>query len=138
METLTSHDQITDALKSSLALLEGKSDEELQQIFVTHITVSGEDFCRDQALMRWAVRRIAELKREIVALKDRNAMTEIYLFKFLDEFEGAWDNSETCASPEIALDYLAAAKHCADKLGRKNNRIEGVQKWVNNYLPFNS
>lgn len=60
----------------------------------------------------------------------------IHLSKFLDEFEGHWDSDEQCASPEIAQDYIDAAKFMADNFGRINNRIRDVQKWLNEYLPF--
>lgn len=59
-----------------------------------------------------------------------------HLCKFLDEFEGNWDSNEDCDSPEIALDYLDAAKFMLNHFGRVHNRIDAVQEWYDNYLPF--
>ena len=53
----------------------------------------------------------------------------------LDELEGAFDSDEGFASPEIAQDYIDAAKFAADNSGRINNRIRQVEKWLNEYLP---
>lgn len=59
-----------------------------------------------------------------------------HLSKFLDEFEGKWDSDEQCASPEIAQDYIDAAKYMADNFQRINNRIREVEVWLNDYVPF--
>ena len=59
-----------------------------------------------------------------------------HLCKFLDEFEGKWDSNEDCDSPEIALDYLDAAKFMLNHFGRVHNRIDAIQAWYDNYLPF--
>lgn len=59
-----------------------------------------------------------------------------HLAKFLDEFEGKWDSDEQCASPEIAQDYIDAAKFMANYFGRVNNRIRHVEEWRDNFLPF--
>ena len=59
-----------------------------------------------------------------------------HLCKFLDEFEGKWDSNEDCDSPEIALDYLDAARFMLNHFGRVHNRIDAVQEWYDNYLPF--
>lgn len=59
-----------------------------------------------------------------------------HLCKFLDEFEGRWDSDEQCDSPEIALDYLDAARFMLNHFGRVHNRIDDIQKWYDNYLPF--
>lgn len=59
-----------------------------------------------------------------------------FLNTFLSEFEGAWDNDEECASPEIAKDYLEAAKFMRDTFGRTGDRIDAIKSWYDNYLPF--
>lgn len=64
------------------------------------------------------------------------ATLAFHLSKFLDEFEGKWDSDEQCDSPEIAIDYLDAAIFMRNFFGRVNNRIDEVQVWYDNYLPF--
>lgn len=61
-----------------------------------------------------------------------------FLRVWLCEFEAKWDNDETCDSPEIAMDYIVQATYMRDNFGRKENRIDEVKKWVDDYLPWNA
>lgn len=54
---------------------------------------------------------------------------------FLQDFEARFDKGDDGISPELADDYLRAARF-QKALGRTDDRIEEVQEWVNNYLPF--
>lgn len=128
METLTTDNDIKNALHESITLI--KNDDELVKVLDCTIAQRGDDYLRDQGLIRHSTRRILQLKKDL-------EVTNTFLNKFLDEFEGKWDSNETCDSPAIALDYLAAAKH-AEKFGRTNNRINQVQAWYDSAdsLPF--
>src|SRR5690606_15870758 len=79
----------------------------------------------------------AQKDNELLKMSMKMNTVAMHLSKFLDEFEGAWDSDETCASPEIAQDYIDAAKYMMNHFGRINNRIRDVEEWLNNYLPFN-
>ena len=79
----------------------------------------------------------AQKDNELLKLSMKMSTVAKHLSKFLDEFEGAWDSDETCASPEIAQDYIDAAKYMMNHFGTINNRIRDVEEWLNNYLPFN-
>jgi hypothetical protein len=66
--------------------------------------------------------------------------TKIVLFyglmvPFLQDFEARFDKGDDGISPELADDYMRAARF-QKALGRTGDRIEEVQEWVNNYLPF--
>ena len=54
---------------------------------------------------------------------------------FLQDFEARFDKGDDGISPELADDYLRAARF-QKALGRTGDRIEEAQEWVNNYLPF--
>ena len=57
------------------------------------------------------------------------------MIPFLQDFEARFDKGDDGISPELADDYLRAARF-QKALGRTGDRIEEVQEWVNNYLPF--
>lgn len=63
-----------------------------------------------------------------------NEMQEVlishaFIDKFLEELESEFDVEGKLKSPEIAVDYLAAATHRKNQ-GRINNRIKEVQAWI--------
>src|SRR5688572_22254635 len=83
-----------------------------------------------------------QMAERIVNLESRLSTTCRLLIKFLDRTEAYFDNKseewlKENISPEDAQDYLDSAKWMADNFGRTNNRIEVIQIWLDNYLPFN-
>lgn len=55
----------------------------------------------------------------------------------LDEFEGRWDSDEQCDSVEIAEWYVTYAKYLKAHFRRDDaKRIQYVQEWIDNYLPW--
>lgn len=71
------------------------------------------------------------------AVKSGLSTVSKHLDKFLDEFEGAFDCDEKCASPEIALDYIEAATYMKKNFNRNDSGfIERVQKWFDSYKPW--
>jgi ribosome-binding ATPase YchF (GTP1/OBG family) len=74
------------------------------------------------------------LKNSVQFLNVGNRLQESnnHLFKMLDEHESAFDSDETFVSPQICVDYIEAAKHCAAYFGRTNNRIKWAQEWLDN------
>jgi hypothetical protein len=131
METLT-EDQITDTLKASLEIMEGKSDHELVRLLSIQVVQSGEDFLRDQGLIRSAIRRIETLKQENKSLAEHFFKSDAFLAIALDEFEARFDREGKCDSVEIAIWYMAAAKQL-EGVGRRNNAIKFVQEWYDAY-----
>lgn len=77
-----------------------------------------------------------ELQLALNKEREKTKALNHHLGRFLNEFEGAFDTDESCASTDIAEEYIEAAKYTADNFGRVNNRIRQVEEWVNNYLPF--
>lgn len=59
--------------------------------------------------------------------------TAIYLAKFLDDFEARFDNDPTELSPELMEDYLAAAKHMAEKFIRDYHRRRDVFEYMKEF-----
>lgn len=77
-----------------------------------------------------------QMAQKIVQLESKAQTTYKLLAKHCDEIEATFDNDEQFDSPESAQDYLNSAKWLHDNFGRTNNRIEDVQRWLNEYLPF--
>lgn len=104
------NDQITRMLKSSIARTENAKKT---------ITMAN---------------RILELEKQVTNL----SQLDPHLRVFLQEIECAFDVSQACASPEIALRYIEAAKYMEEVFNRKHHRIKEIKHWYDNYsLPFN-
>lgn len=116
------------------------------------ITDSSEDLAYRSRLIQSTVRESVEqlrgtieqqqMGKQIVQPESKLSTTCKLLVKFLDRTEAYFDNKsegwlKENISPEDAQDYLVSAKWMADNFGRKNNRIEVIQRWLDNYLPFN-
>lgn len=72
-----------------------------------------------------------QMSHRIVGLESKVSHLEIFLKKFLDEFEAQFDSDERCASDEIAVDYIVAARWMKENCGRDDGkRIEYVQDWI--------
>lgn len=105
----------------------------------TTITISPETYERLTAAVEKNIelmKQNAQKDNELHKMSMKTNTLAMHLSKFLDEFEGAWDCDERCASPEIAQDYIDAAKYMMNHFGRIENRIRAVEDWVNNYLPY--
>lgn len=96
---------------------------------ISTITISPETYDR-------LIQQRTNFERDVLKKYLQAKTLALHLENFLDEFEGAWDNDEQCASPEIAQEYIDAAKYMADNFGRINNRIRAIEEWLNNYLPY--
>jgi hypothetical protein len=87
---------------------------------------------------------LQQVGKNTVRLEGQIKVLASFVCKWLDEFEAAFDNDEQAKnisgqiSPEIARDYLDQAIFMENNFGRRNNRIEDVKRWYNNYVPFNS
>ena len=110
----------------------------MDAIAVSSMTISSETY--DKLIE--AVGQNVSLTREVDRLNTEALKASLklqtlarHVSTLLDELEGAFDSDEGFASPEIAQDYIDAAKFAADNSGRINNRIRQVEKWLNEYLP---
>lgn len=63
--------------------------------------------------------------------------TVIFLAKFLDDFEAAFDRAPEEQSPEMQITYIQAAEHLA-KMGRTNNRIREVDSYLRGVVAIDS
>ncbi len=87
-----------------------------------------------------AIAAVPSMIREISHLQSRLHMSNIHLFKMLDEMEARYDlrdeegMQERFDSPAICLDYIAAAMYCEEHFGRKNNRITQAREWYDNQI----
>lgn len=82
-----------------------------------------------------------QMGKQIVQLESKLSTTCKLLVKFLDRTEAYFDNKSSewlkeNIFPEDAQDYLDSAKWMADNFGRTNNRIDVIQKWFDEYLPY--
>lgn len=125
----------------------------MTQIKEVTIAISGQEYLQDQREKDKAIDLLSQstslalensikyenCKQENIRLNARLETSNRFLSKFLEEFESEWDNDEQCASPEIADDYIRAAKWMADYFGRRHNRIDAVTAWYHSQdsLPFN-
>lgn len=115
------------------------------------ITDSSEDLAYRSRLIQSTVRESVEqlrgtieqqqMGKQIVQLESRLSTTCKLLVKFLDRTEAYFDNKSSewlkeNISPEDAQDYLDSAKWMADNFGRRNNRIDVIKKWFDDYLPY--
>lgn len=57
-------------------------------------------------------------------------ITALHLANFLNDFEARFDNDPTEISPELAQEYIEAAKHMRDTYERVNNRINDVESYL--------
>lgn len=85
-------------------------------------------------------RMVTQFLQESINKTQGNEVKRIlldHLGKMLDEHEAFFDRFGRFESVEFANDYIEAAK-AAKFLGRKVDRIEDVQEWVNSpdSLPF--
>lgn len=85
-------------------------------------------------------RMVTQFLQESINKTQGNEVKRIlldHLSKMLDEHEAIFERFRQFESVEFANDYIEAAK-AAKFLGRKVDRIEDVQEWVNSpdSLPF--
>ena len=117
-------------LKSSIAREENnKKKSELKEVFNVTIAQSGEKFMANQN----ALEVLAKQHKRMEAL----ALTAgMHLHNFCDRFESKWESDEQCESPEVAQEYIDAARFLEKNFSRTKNWIGSVTNWKNNYLPF--
>lgn len=135
METLTTDNQVTAALRQSIDIQNGNSEPEMVEVFDVWIAQKGKDFNRDQGYINWAQRKIKSLEQQLKAHSEHSFKSDCFLSTALDEFEARFKNEGGCDSPEIAIWYMAAAKHL-EGLGRKSHLIDEVDSWL--YSPVSS
>ena len=86
---------------------------------------------------------IQQMTQHIVKLELKLQTVHKLLSKHCDEIEGMFDGRseqwlKDYFSPASAMDYVKSATWLRDNFSRTNNRIEDVQRWIDNYLPFGS
>lgn len=121
---------------------------ELQEIKSITIEQTGQNFLHDQELMRAAIERIEDQRKEIDRLNTQLLKASIgkeafrsimlaHLSNMLSEHEGYFNRTGEFESYEFACNYVEAAK-AARELGRKDDLVNDVEDWMNSKysLPF--
>ena len=122
--------------------------QELEQIPEVTISQTGKQFMEDQLMLETAIQRIEDLRKEVerlneVALKrsiefenmkSKLETSNMHLFKFLDEIEGAFDVSCEFSSPEACIEYIDAALYARNYFFRNDlGRIDAAREWYYHY-----